>query len=196
PFNAVVLTKNADVGDIVTPIGAAANAKAAVVTIADLGSLEVEADVSETNIGVVKAGQPCEIQLDAFPGSRFRGAVHMIVPTADRSKATVLVKVRFVDKDPRILPEMRAKVSFLSRAVRTEEQKPRTEVSKAAVVEGGGGSSVFVINGNHAVERAVKTGQRFNDQIEILEGVEPGQRVVVRPPRGLKNGARVKILEK
>ncbi len=98
PFDAVVLTKNADVGDIVTPIGAAAEAKAAVVTIADMDSLQVEVDVSESNIGVVKMGQPCEIQLDALPESRFRGEVHMVVPTADRTKATVMVKVRFIDK--------------------------------------------------------------------------------------------------
>ena len=89
PFDAVVLTKDADVGDIVTPLGAAANAKAAVVSIADLGSLLVEADVSESNLGKVRVGAPCEIQLDALPENRFRGRVHTIVPTADRSKATV-----------------------------------------------------------------------------------------------------------
>ena len=123
PFDAVVLTKNADVGDIVTPIGAAANAKAAVVTIADMDSLRVEADVSESNLEKVKVGQPCEIQLDALPETRFPGQVHMIVPTADRSKATVMVKVRFLDPDPRILPEMSAKVAFLSRSVNPEEQR-------------------------------------------------------------------------
>ncbi|MGE5798707.1 MAG: efflux RND transporter periplasmic adaptor subunit, partial [Syntrophaceae bacterium] len=115
PFDAVVLTKNADIGDIITPLGAAANAKAAVVTIADMNSLQVEADVSESNLEQVKAGQPCEIQLDALPDSRFRGAVHMIVLTADRSKASVMVKVRFVDRDPRVLPEMSARVAFLER---------------------------------------------------------------------------------
>ena len=95
PFDAVVLTKNADIGDIVTPLGAAANAKAAVVTIADMSSLQVEVDVSESNISQVRVGQPCEIRLDAFPDLRFKGVVHMIVPTADRTKASVLVKVAF-----------------------------------------------------------------------------------------------------
>src|SRR5450631_685466 len=90
PFDGVVLTKNADVGDIITPLGAAANAKAAVVTIADPASLQVEADVSESSLALVKKGQPCEITLDALPKMRFRGQIHMIVPTADRSKATVL----------------------------------------------------------------------------------------------------------
>ncbi len=135
PFDAVVLTKNADVGDIVTPIGAAANAKAAVVTVADMDSLKVEADVSEANLELVRVGQPCEIQLDALPEARFRGRVHMIVPTADRSKATVMVKVGFVDEDPRILPEMSAKVAFLSRPPTAAEKEPRTAVARSAVVE-------------------------------------------------------------
>ena len=115
PFDAIVLTKNADIGDIVTPLGAAANAKAAVVTIADMNSLQVEVDVSETSITTIRVGQPCDIQLDALPEMRFRGEVYSIVPTVDRSKATVLVKVRFMDKDRRMLPDMSAKVSFLPR---------------------------------------------------------------------------------
>ncbi|MFA7537162.1 MAG: efflux RND transporter periplasmic adaptor subunit, partial [Desulfuromonadales bacterium] len=126
PFDAVVLTKNADIGDIVTPLGAAAEAKAAVVNIADLDSLQVEADVSESNLSAIKVGQPVEIQLDALPDERFAGEVHMIVPTADRTKATVLVKVRFLEKDPRILPEMSARVAFLRRPLKEAEMQPRT----------------------------------------------------------------------
>ncbi len=95
PFDAVVLTKNADIGDIVTPFSASAESKSAVVTIADMESLQVQADVSESSLGQVKIGQPCEIQLDALPDKRLRGAVHMIVPTGDRSKAAVMVKIRF-----------------------------------------------------------------------------------------------------
>jgi RND family efflux transporter MFP subunit len=196
PFDAVVLTKNADIGDIVTPLGAAANAKAAVVTIADLNSLQVEADVSETNLGLVKVGQPCEILLDALPDSRFRGVVHTIVPTADRTKATIMVKVRFLDKDPRILPEMRAKVSFLSRPVRPEEQKPRTAVNRSALMSHGSSDTVFVIRGDRVVETPVKTGQELGEMIEILDGVKAGERVVVKPTGRLKNGSRIKIPEK
>ncbi|MBP1736119.1 MAG: efflux transporter, family, subunit [Deltaproteobacteria bacterium] len=129
PFDAIVLTKNADIGDI----GAAANAKAAVVTIADLGSLQVEADVSESNLKEIKAGQPTEIQLDAVPDTRFKGAIHMVVPTADRTKATVMVKVKFLNMDSRILPEMSAKVAFLSREVNRDEQQPRLAVSQKAL---------------------------------------------------------------
>jgi RND family efflux transporter MFP subunit len=196
PFDAVVLTKDADIGDIVTPLGAAANAKSAVVTIADLSSLQVEADVSETNLGLVKLGQPCEVLLDALPDSRFRGVVHMIVPTADRTKATIMVKVRFLDKDPRILPEMRAKVSFLSRPVKPGEEKPRTAVSRAALVSHGSNETVFVIHGDRVVETQVKTGEELGEMIEILDGVKAGERVVVMNPGRLKNGSRVKIAEK
>ena len=120
PFDGVVLTKNAEVGEVVAPFGAAVNARAAVATMADMGSLMVEADVAESNINLVKLGQPCEILLDALPGVRFPGKVHMIVPTADRSKATIMVKVAFDSLDHRILPEMSAKAAFLSRSLGRE----------------------------------------------------------------------------
>lgn len=196
PFDAVVLTKSADIGDIVTPIGAAANAKAAVVTIADLRSLEVEADVSETNLQLVKAGQPCEIQLDALPDSRFRGVVHTIVPTADRTKATVLVKVRFLDKDPRVLPEMRAKVSFLSRPVKQGENKLRTVVNGAALINRSEQRALFLVKENRVVETPVRTGALLGDMVEVLDGVKAGDKVVVKPPKELKNGAKIKVVEK
>jgi RND family efflux transporter MFP subunit len=196
PFDAVVLTKDADVGDIVTPLGAAANAKASVVTIADMGSLQVETDVSESNIHQVRIGQPCEIQLDAIPDERFRGAVHMIVPTADRTKATVQVKVRFIDKDDRILPEMSAKVAFLSREVRKGEEKPRTAVYSSAVVSRGGKKMVFLIKENRVVETPVTTGEVFGDMTEVLSGVKAGDRVAVKPLDKLKDGRKIKVAEK
>jgi len=196
PFDAVVLTKNADIGDIVTPLGAAANAKASVVSIADLNSLQVETDVSETNLGLVKVGQPCEVQLDAIPDSRFRGILHTIVPTADRAKATVMVKVRFLDKDPRILPEMRAKVAFLSRPLNQEEQKPRTAVIRSAIINYGDQKTVFLVQGDRAVKTPVTTGEQLGEMIEVLGGAKAGDRVVAKPPKRLKNGSRIKVAEK
>jgi HlyD family secretion protein len=196
PFDAVVLTKNADVGDIITPIGAAASAKAAVVTIADMGSLQVEADVSESNLEKIKVGQPCEIQLDAFPEARFAGALHMIVPTADRSKATVLVKVRFLKADSRILPEMSAKVAFLQREVREDEKKPRTAVNPAALLSRDGKKAVFLVKGERVVETPVTVGLRIGEMIEILSGVSAGDKVALKPLEKLKDGARIKTAEK
>ncbi len=196
PFDAVVLTKDADIGDIVTPIGAATEAKAAVVTIADMESLLVEADVSESNLKQVKAGGPCEIQLDAFPELRFRGLVHMIVPTADRTKASVMVKVKFLDKDRRILPEMSAKVAFLDRSLSPEELKPRIAVNASSVVTQNKQKHVFVIKDNIANETLISTGEQFGDMIEVLDGVKPGDRIILKPTERIKNKTRIKIAEK
>ena len=196
PFDAVVLTKNADVGDIITPFGAAANAKAAVVTIADMNSLQVEADVSESDLEQVKLRQPCEIQLDALPESRFRGEVHMIVPTADRSKATVMVKVRFLEKDPRILPEMSAKVAFLERPVAADEQKPRTAINPVAVLTRNGKKAVLLIKDGRAVETPVTLGPQIGDMVEVPAGVKAGEKVVLKPLNKIKGGDKVKVAEK
>jgi RND family efflux transporter MFP subunit len=196
PFDAVVLTKNADVGDIVTPIGAAANAKSAVVTIADMSSLQVEADVSESNLNKIKAGQPCEIQLDALPGERFRGAIHMIVPTADRTKATVMVKVRFVEKDSRILPEMSAKVAFLSRPATPEEQKPRIAINQSAVVNRKERKVLFLVREDRAVEIPIRPGPQMGDMVEVLDGIKVGDQLVLNPPDKLRNGMKIKAAEK
>ena len=196
PFDAVVLTKNADIGDIVTPIGAAANAKAAVVTIADMNSLQVEVDVSETSITTIRVGQPCDIQLDALPDMRFRGEVYAIVPTVDRSKATVLVKVRFLDKDRRMLPDMSAKVSFLPRRLAPEEMKPRLAAGRSALIERSGGTFAYLLEGNRVRETPVRVGARYGDMVEILSGLKTGDRIVVNPPKGLKDGSRIKVAER
>jgi RND family efflux transporter MFP subunit len=195
PFAGVVLTKNADIGDIVTPIGAAANAKSAVVTIADMDSLQVEVDVSESNIRQIHIGQPCEIQLDALPEQRFRGMIHMIVPTADRSKATILVKVRFLDKDGRILPEMSARVAFLSRPATEDEQRPRTAISKSSLVDRKDKESVFLVQGKKVVETPVRLGAEMGDMVEVLDGVKAGDKVVLNPPAQLKDGSKITIVE-
>lgn len=195
PFDAVVLTKDADVGDIVTPFGASVNSKAAVVTIADMSSLKVEADVSESNLAKVRVGQPCEVQLDALPNQRFRSVVHMIVPTADRAKASVMVKVRFLDNDSRILPEMSAKVAFLEHAVTREEEQPKTALNPGSIVTRNGNQLVFLIVGGRVKETPVKTGARIGDMIEVLDGVKTGDKVVLNPPKKLKSGSKILIKE-
>ncbi len=196
PFDAVVLTKNADIGDIVTPLGAAANAKASVVTIADLSSLQVEVDVSESSISQVTIGRPCEIQLDAIPDSRFRGEVHMIVPTADRTKATIMVKIAFIDKDVRILPEMSAKVAFLERKADEDELRPRIAVPQDALVMRNNRSYLYLINQGRAIETEVSSGDIMGDMIGITSGLKAGQRIVRRPTDRIRDNVKVTVSEK
>jgi HlyD family secretion protein len=124
PFDGVVLAKNANVGDLITPFSNAAGSQGAVLTLADLSTLEVEADVSEGSLAKVQLDQPVEIQLDALPGQRFRGQVVSIVPTVDRAKATVMTKLRFEQLDARVLPEMSAKAVFLSQRASDAEMQP------------------------------------------------------------------------
>lgn len=196
PFDGVVLTKSANVGDVVTPFSSALDAKGAVVTMADMDTLEVEADVSESNLQKVRLGQPCEIQLDALPEVRLRGSVHRVVPTVDRAKATVLVKVKFLDEDPRVLPEMSAKVAFLSREMPPEERGARTVVRPEAVAKRGGRTVVFVIHDGTVAEVAVEPGDRIGDLVEIRKGVQAGERVVLKPSAKLADGSRVTLPQK
>jgi RND family efflux transporter MFP subunit len=198
PFDGTVLAKNADVGEMVAPFGAAANARGAVVTIADMSSLEVEADVSETNIQKVFENQPCEISLDAFPDARYSGVVSKIVPTADRAKATVLTKVRFSKIDNRVLPEMSAKVSFLSKdgANMDETEKPKVVVNASAVIVKDGISYVYVVKDKTLSERRVTVGNSFDTVKEILSGVAAGEKVVLKPGKNFKDGKKITLDEK
>lgn len=187
PFAGVVLTKQADVGDVVTPLSASSNSKAAVVTMADLSTLEIEADVSETSLALARAGQPVEIQLDALPGQRLAGHVSRIVPTVDRSRATVKFKIRFDEQDPRVLPEMSARVAFLERALKADERQPRTAVAPAAVRE----DAVFIVSNGIARRQTLRTGARLGDLLEVSAGLAAGDIVVADPPPGLHDGDRV-----
>ncbi len=195
PFDGVVTTKYADVGEVVAPFGAAANARAAVVTMADLESLMVEVDVAESNLDKVSLGQPCEISLDAIPDQRFTGEVHMIVPTADRTKATVLTKVKFLEKDDRILPEMSAKVAFLSKPLDAAARRPRLMIPQNALVTRNGRTFSFVVTGNRVRLVPITISATLNDLVEIAGGLKEGDRVVLNPPASLQNGSRVKVKE-
>jgi len=196
PFDGIVLTKNANVGDIITPFSSATESKGAVVDMADMATLEVEADVSESSIAKVRDGMPAEIQLDAYPDLRLRGKVSRIVPTVDRSKDTLLVKVSFVDKDPRVLPDMSAKVAFLEREPKPEEREPVVAVRPEAVVERGARSVVFRVDAGN-VAHAVDVGKpaKLGDMIQV-SGVKPGESVVLKPTAKLADGTRVAIAKK
>ncbi len=196
PFDGVILTKNANVGDIITPFSSAADSKGAVVNIADMTTLEVEADVSESSLSKISPDMPVEIQLDAFPDLRLLGRVSRIVPTVDRSKATVLVKVAFVEKDNRVLPDMSAKVAFLQRAPSADERKPVTAVQPAAVVKRDGKDVAFVIDEKNIARMvAVTTSGKLGDLVQV-SGIKPGDKIALKPDEKLKDGGEVVISKK
>ena len=194
PFDGTVLTKNADVGEVVAPLAGGAFSKSAVVTIADLRSLQVEADVAESNLEAISPGQPVEIVLDAYPDVRYPGYVAKIVPTADRAKATVQVKVAFRTYDSRVLPEMSAKVHFLPRPSRVAvDTQPVLVVPGTAVVERNGRDVVFVVEGGRAVEVPVVVGRQVGSSVAIREGLRPGVQVVDSVSASLRGGAKVTV---
>lgn len=197
PFDGTVLKKNADVGEIVAPLAGAASSRAAVVTIADMSSLEVEADVSEANITRVSTRQNCEIALDAYPQQRYPGYVAKIVPTADRSKATVLVKIRFKSYDQRVLPEMSAKITFLApgTVVTESSNRPVLAVPAAAVANKYGRAVVFQVKDNLAVEVPVVTGQSLGNLLEIKQGLKEGEKVVANVNDKIEPGVKLSPAE-
>ena len=196
PFDGVILSKSANVGDMVTPFSSAVDSKGAVVNMADMSTLEVEADVSESSLGKIKVGQPAEIALDALPDSRFRGRIDRIVPTVDRAKATVMTKVKFDAIDPRVLPDMSAKVSFLSQEVTAEQQKPLKAVATDAIAERDAKPVVFVVKDDVATAVPVTPGIKVGDLTAITGNVAAGDRVVQKPDAKLASGARVKSVVK
>jgi RND family efflux transporter MFP subunit len=195
PFDGTVLTKNAEVGEIVAPFGGSTTSKTAVVTIADMHSLLVEADVSESNIERIKLEQDCEIILDAYPEKSYAAYVYKVVPTADRSKATVLVKVGFKNYDERVLPEMSAKVSFYTEAIDTAyvNLKPLLVIPSAAIRKSDGKYFVFKIVDNKAKEYEVTIGETLGSYIEVLTGLNQGDKVINELTESIKDGVEVKL---
>ena len=196
PFDGVVLVKNANVGDIITPFSSAAGSQGAVVTMADMSTLEVEADVSESNLAKVQAGAPVEITLDALPDARFRGSVVGIVPTVDRAKATVMTKVRFETLDSRILPEMSAKVTILSQPATDADQIPVLSVNPQAIVERNGKRVVLRLKGDTVEAVDVTSGRRIGDGVEIKGALKSGEKLVLAPSDKVQPGVRVAVAAK
>jgi HlyD family secretion protein len=194
PFDGTVLSKNADVGEMVAPMAASISSRSAVVTVADMSSLQVEADVSESNIERIALGQPCEITLDAYPDVRYQASVAKIVPTADRAKATVLVKVAFKSYDARVLPEMSCKVLFLTRVTEGASTPPRSilTVPLNAVVTRNGKKVVFLVRNEQATETPVVTGKDAGALVEITRGLSAGDRVIAGVTDKIVDGLRVK----
>jgi RND family efflux transporter MFP subunit len=195
PFDGVAISKDAQPGEMISPVSAGGGfTRTGIGTIVDMSSLEIEVDVSESYINRVRPGQPVEAVLDAYPDWRIPAHVITSVPSADRQKATVRVRIGFEQLDPRILPDMGVKVSFFAEraAEPAEVPKARLMVPKAAVRNSNGQSVVFVVREERAERRAVKVGATEGERTEILSGLSVGDRVVVEGPDTLVDGARVK----
>ncbi|RCS29752.1 efflux RND transporter periplasmic adaptor subunit [Rhodanobacter denitrificans] len=194
PFSGVVTTKDAQVGEIISPLSAGGGfTRTGVGTIVDMHSLEIDVDVNEAYIGRIKPGMPAETVLDAYPDWKIPAHVVAIVPTADRGKATIKVRVALEKKDARVVPDMGARVSFL-------EEKPKGVVSvpqgvlvpAAAIVQRDGRSVVFVLDGSQARQRVVNPAAQAYGELRLLPAaVKPGDSVVVSPPPELKDGSDV-----
>jgi len=194
PFDGLVISKDAEVGEAVSPaVFGVGTTRASVVTIVDPKTLEVEADVNESNITQVQQGWPAEITLDAIPDKKFKAEAYQVVPTADRQKATVKVKVRFLELDPRVLPDMNAKVTFLQKATPKAAITPKITVPKSSIQQRDGKTAVLLLNGDQVKVQPVQTGADYADRVEIKEGLIGGETVVVKGGDTVADGARVKI---
>jgi len=194
PFTGTVLRKDAEVGEIVAPSSAGGGlTRTAIVTMADLSTLEVEVDVNEAYIAQVRNGQPARITLDAYPDTSFRGRVRQVVPTADRQKATVQVKVAILDHDPRILPEMGAKVVFEAADAPAQAAPRRVFVPSSALVRAGEASFVWVVAEGVVRRTPVDVGPARGDRVEVRRGLGGGETVVLSAPERLRDGGKVRI---
>jgi len=196
PFSGVAISKDAQPGEMVSPVSAGGGfTRTGISTIVDMASLEIEVDVNESYINRVRPGQPVTAVLNAYPEWSIPGHVITTVPAADRQKATVLVRIGFDQLDPRILPDMGVKVTFLREASDAGGDAPRSValVPKGAVRTEGEQAYVFVVQGALVDRRAVKLGGTDGDRLEVLAGVQSGERVVVSPPAELTSGALVTI---
>jgi RND family efflux transporter MFP subunit len=198
PFSGIAVTKDAQPGEMVSPVSAGGGfTRTGICTIVDMRSLEIEVDVNESYIGRVKPGQNISAVLDAYPEWQIPAHVITVVPTADRQKATVLVRIGFKALDPRILPDMGVKVTFLRDDTDTAQPavtlRPVTLVPKAAIVTQAEQAFAFVVRGDHVERVAVRVGGTDGDRLEVLAGLSAGDRVVVSPAPTLASGALVNV---
>lgn len=200
PFAGVVVKKMAEVGESVAPIPPGVNistSSGAIVAVADLATLEVEADVTESNVARLSADQPAEVTVEAFPDTRYDAVLRQVIPTADRTKATVQVKVTILDEDERLKPEMSARVTFLERAAPVSTgstpPKPLVTVPGSAVADRGGTSVVFEVRDGKARVRPVVTAGQRDGRVVIKQGLSGGEILVAAPPGQLADGDAVRV---
>jgi HlyD family secretion protein len=204
PFSGVAVTKDAQPGEMISPVSAGGGfTRTGICTLVDMTSLEIDVDVNESYIGRVRPGQKAQATLDAYPDWTIPAHVITTIPTADRQKATVKVRLAFEKLDPRILPDMGAKVAFLSEEpggapgerAPAAPSKPEIEIPKAAVRQESGKDVVFVLasGGTRAERRAVRLGSGQGDQAVVTSGLSEGDQVIVEGPTDLKDGDLVKL---
>jgi RND family efflux transporter MFP subunit len=193
PFGGVVTTKNAQPGEMISPISAGGGfTRTGIGTVVDMNSLEIELDVNESYINRVEAGQPAEAALDAYPDWKIPCHVIAIIPTADRQKATVKVRVGFDKLNPRILPDMAVKVAFRETAAAPEAVTRAVIVPKSALQNLDGHDVIFTVENGRAQRRAVTVSEAQGDDAVLSAGVSAGEKVIAEAPAGLKDGAAVK----
>ena len=196
PFSGIAISKDAQPGEMISPVSAGGGfTRTGICTIVDMASLEIEVDVNESYINRVRPAQNVEAVLDAYPDWRIPAHVIAVVPSADRQKATVKVRIGFDGLDDRILPDMGVKVSFLGDERPRDASVPgrRVLMPKAAVRHVDGKSIVFVVHEDRVERRAVRVGVEDGDKVEVLSGLSAGDRVVTDGPASLKDGDRVKV---
>ena len=193
PFAGMVISKDAQPGEMVSPISAGGGfTRTGICTIVDMESLEIDVDVNEAYINRVVAGMPVEATLDAYPEWKIPAKVIAIIPTADRTKATVKVRVGFEKLDPRILPDMSAKVAFQSAVVApTTAAAPELLIAKTAVQQADGHAVVWVANAGHAERRAVTVGAAHGEDVSIAAGLHAGEKIILDGPAALADGAAI-----
>jgi HlyD family secretion protein len=195
PFSGVVVTKDAQPGEMISPVSAGGGfTRTGICTVVDMSSLEIEVDVNESYIARVESDQRVEAVLDAYPDWRIPGRVITTIPTADRQKATVQVRIGFDQLDPRILPDMGVKVTFLgTEEAQAGDERPRLLIPREAVRSDNGKQVVYVIQQDRVERRAVNLGPDEGDQVAVSSGLSPGEQVVVEGPDTLADGDRVTI---
>lgn len=200
PFTGVVVKKMAEVGESVAPIPPGVNlstSSGAIVALADLQTLEVEVDVAEANVAKLTLRQPAEVTVEAFPEKRHRAELRQVIPTADRTKATVTVKVTILDRDPNLKPEMSARATFLEKAAPATSNaapfEPTIFVPADAVITRDGGPKVFQVVDGRAKLLSISTGQARRDQIVVTNGLGGSETIVVNPPAELNDGDKVAV---
>jgi RND family efflux transporter MFP subunit len=194
PFSGIVVSKDAQVGEMVSPISAGGGfTRTGIATIVDMNSLEIEVDVNESYIAKVSIGQKVDAVLDAYPDWHIPGSVRTTIPTADRQKATVKVRIAFEQLDPRILPDMGVKVSFLSEADPSRKAAAQALVPREAVRDSNGKKLVFRVVNNKLEQRTVQLGEERGTDVEIIDGISSGDAVVVNGPQNMRAGQRAEV---